>query len=76
MRSMAEQVLTKLADKSHWDDVYRRLEVEEMPWFNPELDRDIEKALDNLNIKKGKALDIGTGPGTQAIELAKRGFKV
>jgi SAM-dependent methyltransferase len=73
---MAEQVLKKLDNKSHWDDVYRRLEVEEMPWFNPELDRDFEKALDDLNNKKGKALDIGTGPGTQAIALAKRGFKV
>jgi cyclopropane fatty-acyl-phospholipid synthase-like methyltransferase len=73
---MAEQVLQKLIHKSHWDDIYRRLEIEEMPWFNPELDRDIEKALDDLKIKKGSVLDIGTGPGTQAIELAKHGFKV
>jgi cyclopropane fatty-acyl-phospholipid synthase-like methyltransferase len=73
---MAEQVLRKSINKSHWDDVYKRLEIEEMPWFNPKLDRDIEKALNDLKIKKGSALDIGTGPGTQAIELAKRGFKV
>jgi cyclopropane fatty-acyl-phospholipid synthase-like methyltransferase len=68
--------IEKVVQKRNWDDVYRQLEVEEMPWFNPKLDRDIEKALENFKIKRGSVLDIGTGPGTQAIELAKRGFKV
>ncbi len=47
-----------------------------MPWFSPRLDRDIEKALVQFKIRKGPIIDIGTGPGTQAIALAKRGFKV
>ncbi len=61
---------------TEWDEVYRDLEVEEMPWFNPKLDQDIEYALSGHKITKGNVLDIGSGPGTQAIDLAKRGFKV
>jgi cyclopropane fatty-acyl-phospholipid synthase-like methyltransferase len=73
---METKLLQKILSKNKWDEVYQQLKVEEMPWFSPKLDHDIEKALEELGIKKGSALDIGTGPGTQAIELAKRGFKV
>src|SRR5262249_4463862 len=34
------------------------------------------KALDELGLRGGSALDLGTGPGTQAIQLARRGFDV
>ena len=37
---------------------------------------DIEIELDKIEIKKGSFLDLGTGPGTQAIKLFKRGFDV
>jgi len=47
-----------------------------MPWFYPDLDPDLAQALDRLGISSGKALDLDTGPGTQAIALAKRGFDV
>ena len=47
-----------------------------MPWFRPGLDHDFEEVLGKLKLKGGPALDLGTGPGTQAIALAKRGFKV
>ncbi len=60
----------------HWEDVYQQLEIEEMPWFSPKLDNDIEKALLEYDISGGPAIDVGTGPGTQAIALAKLGFKV
>src|SRR5215475_8599849 len=60
----------------HWEDLYREQEIESLPWFNPELDEDLEKALDELGLRSGSALDLGTGPGTQAIELARRGFTV
>jgi 2-polyprenyl-3-methyl-5-hydroxy-6-metoxy-1,4-benzoquinol methylase len=59
-----------------WEQLYRDTEVESMPWFNPGLDPDYEKALTQLNIQTGTALDIGTGPGTQAIALRERGFEV
>lgn len=59
-----------------WEQLYRDEKVESMPWFNPELDPDLDQALTKLNLHTGTALDIGTGPGTQAIALAQRGFKV
>jgi cyclopropane fatty-acyl-phospholipid synthase-like methyltransferase len=60
----------------HWEELYQQQEIESMPWFNPELDNDLENALDELGLRRGSALDLGTGPGTQAIELAHRGFTV
>ncbi len=60
----------------HWEELYQEREVESMPWFNPKLDDDLENALDELGLRGGSALDLGTGPGTQAIELARRGFTV
>lgn len=59
-----------------WEQLYRNQDVESMPWFNPELDLDLDEALTNLNLQTGTALDLGTGPGTQAIALAERGFEV
>jgi 2-polyprenyl-3-methyl-5-hydroxy-6-metoxy-1,4-benzoquinol methylase len=59
-----------------WEELYQQQEIESMPWFNPELDKDLEKALDELGLRSGSALDLGTGPGTQAIHLARRGFAV
>src|SRR5919202_3895404 len=41
-----------------------------MPWYN------LEEELDRREITSGKFLDLGTGPATQAILLAKRGFDV
>lgn len=60
----------------NWEQLYQEQEVESMPWFNGDLDPDIEKKLTKLNLTKGSVLDIGTGPGTQAIILAERGFQV
>jgi SAM-dependent methyltransferase len=40
------------------------------------LDPDLELELEKLKIKKGSFLDLGTGPGTQAIKLFERGFDV
>jgi cyclopropane fatty-acyl-phospholipid synthase-like methyltransferase len=60
----------------HWEKLYQEQEIESMPWFNPELDEDLENALDEIGLQRGSALDLGTGPGTQAVELARRGFTV
>ncbi len=59
-----------------WEKKYQDEEVESMPWFYSGLDPDLERALDNLNICSGTILDLGTGPGTQAVALAQRGFLV
>jgi methylase of polypeptide subunit release factors len=47
-----------------------------MPWYNENLDFDLEEELDRRKITSGKFLDLGTGPATQAMLLAKRGFNV
>jgi len=59
-----------------WETLYKTQEVESMPWYNESLDPDLELELDKLKIKKGSFLDLGTGPGTQAIRLFERGFDV
>ncbi len=59
-----------------WNKLYAEVNVEDMPWYLPELDPDLNEALKELNIDSGSFLDLGTGPGTQAIELSKSGFKV
>lgn len=69
-----------MADEEHefprWEEFYESMPLEKMPWFNPDLDDDLEKALDELGLQGGSALDLGSGPGTQAVELARRGFDV
>jgi cyclopropane fatty-acyl-phospholipid synthase-like methyltransferase len=59
-----------------WEELYEEQAIESMAWFNPELDNDLRTALDELGLRTGKALDLGTGPGTQAMQLARRGFDV
>jgi len=61
---------------SHWEERYRDQDVESMPWYHPHLDHDLAAVLAKLNITGGDLLDLGAGPGTQAIALAHRGFKV
>jgi SAM-dependent methyltransferase len=58
-----------------WDEFYVTHAAESMPWFYPNLDPDLAQALGRHAIK-GRALDLGTGPGTQALALAERGFDV
>jgi len=57
-----------------WDVFYKQNDVETMPWYEKNLDLDMVEEIQHLD--KGKFLDLGTGPGTQAIELAKNGFNV
>ena len=57
-----------------WDVYYKQNNVETMPWYEKNLDLDMLEEIQFL--EKGEFLDLGTGPGTQAIELAKNGFKV
>ncbi len=64
-------------DFPNWETLYKNQKVETMPWFNESLDADLQRELDNRKIiNDGKFLDLGTGPATQAICLAKMGFRV
>jgi 2-polyprenyl-3-methyl-5-hydroxy-6-metoxy-1,4-benzoquinol methylase len=68
--------MTAPREISSWDGVYRSGDIEALPWYWPSLDRDLDAALRRHRITGGRLLDQGTGPGTQAIALARRGFVV
>lgn len=59
-----------------WDNLYNTQNIETMPWYNANLDSDLDEELKRRKISKGRILDLGTGPATQAMQLAKRGLKV
>ena len=59
-----------------WDDYYKETNVEEMPWYEKNLDQDIENEIKSNNYNTGNFLDLGTGSGTQALQLSKYGFEV
>ena len=60
----------------NWKMLYQFRPTQKMSWYYPSLDPDLEEALNNYKIHNGTFLDIGTGAGTQAVELAQKGFKV
>lgn len=63
-------------DFPDWNNLYNTQNVETLPWYNENLDSDLEEELERGKISKGRILDLGTGPATQAIQLAKRGLEV
>ena len=73
---MSEDSVDEKHEFPHWEELYQEREIESLPWFNPKLDEDLENALGELALRGGSALDLGAGPGTQAIHLASRGFDV
>ena len=60
----------------NWEEVYATSAIENLPWYFRELDPDLKTELELRQLHSGTFLDLGTGPGTQAIELARRGFNV
>ena len=60
----------------NWKLIYRIIPIQKMGWYHTSLDPDLEKALKDYDIHSGSFLDLGTGAGTQAVELTKRGFSV
>jgi len=67
--------MTQRKNMPDWDSFYKENKVEEMPWYEKNLDPDLEYQINSMNLTKGKFLDLGTGPGTQAIQLDKLGFE-
>lgn len=70
---LASRLLEESADRKRWDQHYAS--DQPRPWHVEALDADMADALSVLP-KGERALDIGTGLGTVARELAKRGYKV
>jgi SAM-dependent methyltransferase len=61
----------------HWNDLYaNETSVGSLPWYNKDLDNDLKEHLRTMTMTKGRFLDLGCGPATQAIELSKLGFQV
>lgn len=60
----------------NWDSYYKENDVEKMPWFYEKLDQDVWDEIRSKDLIDGKFLDLGTGPGTQAMQLANLGFDV
>ena len=67
--------MTQRKNIPEWDSFYRENKVDEMPWYEKNLDLDLEYQINSMKLTKGKFLDLGTGPGTQAIQLKKLGFE-
>jgi len=61
--------MNKQREFPDWEELYREKNVESMPWFNPDLDPDLDQALTKLNLHAGTALDLGTGPGYAGYSL-------
>ncbi len=59
-----------------WETLYRNEQIQGLPWYYKDLDVDLNIELEKRHINKGKFLDLGTGPGTQAIKLYEKGFQV
>jgi SAM-dependent methyltransferase len=59
-----------------WHAIYRDGDPSRMPWYFASLDPDLAQALSMHEIRGGHALDLGTGPATQAFALADSGFLV
>ncbi len=67
--------MTQRKNMPDWDSFYKENKIEEMPWYEKNLDLDLEYQINSINLTQGKFLDLGTGPGTQAIQLDKLGFE-
>lgn len=65
-----------MAATDWWERLYRGSDVTRLPWYHPGLDPDIDAALTARKLKHIRVLDLGTGPATQAMALAKRGHEV
>ena len=61
---------------SGWDNYYKETNVEIMPWYAKNLDHDLENEIESKILNTGNFLDLGTGPGTQALQLTKYHFKI
>ena len=71
-----KKTLDETKEFPSWDDYYKENDVEKMPWYEKDLDLDLKEEIELKNLHSGKFLDLGTGPGTQAMQISNLGFEV
>ncbi|MEM7310954.1 MAG: class I SAM-dependent methyltransferase [Planctomycetota bacterium] len=77
MTRMSDLGLDAIQNPEHWERYYAAVrDPEDLPWYSVEFDSDLERALDGFVQPGARLLDLGTGPGNHALELARRGFDV
>src|SRR3954464_8127296 len=65
-----------------WNLLYKNENVVNMPWYSEDLDCDLKEEIIKRNLAttnnkiSSKFLDLGTGPGTQALYLSELGLNV
>ena len=59
-----------------WDEYYKANPLEQVPWYTDRIDDDFASLLEKHAKGLRTVLDLGTGPGTAAIYLARAGFLV
>jgi SAM-dependent methyltransferase len=60
-----------------WNSLYKNQRVETMPWYTENLDSDLEEEISIQGpVHKRRFLDIGTGPATQTVQIARKGYLV
>jgi 2-polyprenyl-3-methyl-5-hydroxy-6-metoxy-1,4-benzoquinol methylase len=59
-----------------WERAYREIKEEDLPWNAGGADPELVSLVESGRVPVGRAIDFGTGPGHDAIYLAKKGFMV
>ena len=63
-------------DAQHWEDMYTQTPAKDLPWNAGGPDPDLVRLVNDGTIPVGQALDIGSGPGHDAVYLIQKGFHV
>jgi len=63
-------------DAQHWEDRYTQSDPKTLPWNAGGPDPDLVRLVTDGTIPVGQALDIGSGPGHDAVFLIQQGFNI
>src|ERR1700680_3963252 len=63
-------------DAQQWEDMYTQNRPEALPWNAGGPDPDLVRLVAAGTIPVGQVLDVGTGPGHDAVFLIQHGFNV